>query len=338
MKKISFLFIISIIFSISVKSQNEQAGLNKIAGEIEKAFTSPALEKEDFGPIKIVLSNLEVFKAGNNITTQTIRKLQLSKRFKNDDSLFKWLIPGVNRIFLSGYFKSTSFYKGKYDTVFGKLNNSFCQCMNIASRSKDMLADNRFLECAARYVSDTAIINEYKQIFMQIPKENTQDFFSDLLAYSNLHCEEMFTKLIMLAKEEIPGYFNNSLLYYKGALLEYVAKYSLQTKRDSLATIFPAYAQHPKEIAALQKLYKQNNGKLLYTIQNVFENNQIERKSAMIADKDTAKIKLLGQFVFEVGIDKPGIYVRSIKYYPRESLQGIERIEKEMEEAKNKPH
>jgi len=40
--------------------------------------------------------------------------------------------------------------------------------------------------------------------------------------------------------------------------------------------------------------------------------------------------------VFEVAIDKPVIYVKSIKYYPREAMQGVEYLEKEMEKAKHK--
>jgi hypothetical protein len=35
-------------------------------------------------------------------------------------------------------------------------------------------------------------------------------------------------------------------------------------------------------------------------------------------------------------MDKPLIYVKNIKYYPRESIQSVEYLEKEMEKAKHK--
>lgn len=336
MKKFLLLLSFQIIFIGFVKSQADKNDLNEIANQIQKVLTSDELQNESFGPIKIVESNLTVFKAGDNIATRTIRKLQLSKKFPTDDSLFKWLIPAVNKIVLKKYFSETSFYKRKYDTLFDKLNTSVCPCITIAAKSKDMMADDNFLNCAKRYLNDTAIITEYRQAYFSIPEENRRYFFSDLLAYSNLNCPDMFNKLIVLAKQEVPNYYTNSLIYYKGAILEGIAKYSLQVKKDSLAAIFPNYAQYPKEIAALQKLYKQNGSKLLYTLQDLFVNNLLERKSALIAANDTSKIKLLGQFVFEVAIDKPVIYVKSIKYYPREAMQGVEYLEKEMEKAKHK--
>jgi len=263
MNKIIFKLFIQVIFFGVVKAQNYQPELNQIADQIQKVLTSDELQNESFGPIKIVETNLTVFKAGENIATRTVRKLKLSKKFPSDDSLFKWLIPAVNKIALKNYFFETSFYKGKYDTLFDKLNTSVCPCITFAAKSKDMMADNNFLDCAKRYLNDTGIIAEYKQVYFSIPEENKQYFFSDLLAYSNLNCLEMFNKLIVLAKEETPSYFTNSMIYYKGAMLEAIAKYSLQQKKDSLTTIFPNYLQYPKEIAALQKLYKQSGNKLL---------------------------------------------------------------------------
>jgi hypothetical protein len=231
MKKIFLPLIAITVFSILAKSQAENADLNKIANALQKVITSSAYQEESFGPIKIVQSNFEVFKAGNNITTQTIRKLQLSKKFQNDDSLFRWLIPNVNKILLKNYFNTISFYKGKYDTLFNKLTKSFCPCINIASHSKDMMADNNFMDCAKRYLNDTAVISEYQQTFFSIPRENRQYFFSDLLTYSNLYCDEMFNKLIVLANEEVPDFFKQSMLYYKGAILEDIARYSLSQKK-----------------------------------------------------------------------------------------------------------
>lgn len=336
MRRLLLFFLIQTIITGTTKGQDEKSDLKELAKQIEQALASDALQNESFGPIKIVKCNMMVFRAGNNLATTTIKSLQLSKKFPSNDSLFKWLIPHVNKIALTNYFLETSFSKGKYDTLFGKLNTSFCPCINIASKSKDVSADNNFINCVKKYLNDSVVIKEYIQTFLSLPSDNKQNFLSDLLGYANLHCDEMFNKMIVLAKEEIPDYFNKSMVHYNGTLLEGFAWYSFYAKKDSMEMIFPAYMQYQKEVTALKKLYKQSGNKLLYAIENLITNDMFERKSILITDSDTSKVRLLAQFVFEVGLDKAIPYIKNIKYYPRESIQNIEFFEKEIERAKRR--
>lgn len=329
-----------LLFSFYTSSaQTDSVIFLKIGAETEKAFTADTLlDNFEFGPTKILFANISAFQPGNTITAQMVRKVQLSKRFKNDDSLFQWLIPNTNRVFLTSYFYKRCNFKGKYDTLFGKLLQSFCPCISIISKSKDAHANISLENCMKDFMADSVLISEYRNLFYALPRSEQLWFLEDMLFYANIHCETMFDKLIALAKKEIPGYFKSKTELYKASLLQEAARYSTMGQKDSLKAIFPQYALYAKELAAWKKLYAENGKDLSFTIQELAATNIFERKNLLVATDNNSKIKLLGQFVYEIGVDKPILYIRNVKYYPRESLQSVEWMEQEMEKAKARIH
>jgi TATA-binding protein-associated factor Taf7 len=92
------------------------------------------------------------------------------------------------------------------------------------------------------------------------------------------------------------------------------------------------YAANQESLAQIKKLYEKFNIK--YNTDIVFESKLIQRISSYIVSiLPNKQFKLLGQAVYEIGLDKPLSYIKSLKFYPREKMQGAEKIEAEIKKS-----
>ncbi|UAY50786.1 hypothetical protein [Ferruginibacter albus] len=319
-----------VFFSVlHAQCQLTASELNSIAQDIQTKFIQNG--DSEATPGSVSKANIFALAPKDDQTTAIIRKLQMSKKFPNSNSLFNWLLPKVNKIFLTHYLYKNDTANKKYDSLFDQINDRICGCITKAHEKKGYNQDSVMQVCFKEYYSDTSFIRKYMTIFKSVPLDKRTPFLRAQQYYLDINCPSLFDLYFKPAQYWLADGYDKELLDYKYSILERIIRYSLYTEKDSLLKFFPAYTQYKKEIEILQKIYKENKNKLGYPVQNYVTDKDFERDGAFIVKfSGSESISVLGQAVYEIGIDKPLYYLKTLKFYPRESLQHVDKIEEKL--------
>ncbi len=329
-----YLFI-CLLFLASSKSfgQLDDATINKLAVGISENFKKDSSSNDGFSPIKMLYANYHFFRAGNNPGYLTIRKLLLSKAFPNNQAIFKWLAPKVNKVFMQQYSETRNPLLIQYRTLYQQLSKGFCPCISIAAKSKDVSADNDFNTCLQQYITDTSLMRQHVQTYLSLGEKDQVAYLLGGMLYAQVNCETVFNKSMALVRTDLSKMVDESIENYKRGLLENTVTYMLKSHLDSLKEIFPTFAASKTILQQIGELYKDNHN-IHYNLDVVFETSGFQRISSyMIIITPNKQVKLLGQAVYEIMLDKPLYYLRNLKFYPRDKMQGIEKLEADIRKS-----
>ena len=328
------ILIICLCASVKSFSQLDDATINKLALQLGEAFKKDTASKEGFSPINVMYANLRVFEAKNDIGFIAIRKLLLANRFANSKDLFKWLVPRVNKVFIEKYSEENNPLISKYKPLFAKVNSYICQCMEIRMKSKDPVYDNNLNTCISKYLSDSVLMKEYSGTYFSLNEKEQAQFLIAVVLYAQANCETYFNMSIKIAKTDLADFVDRSMEEYKYNLLNEVVRFNKEKKIDSLKQLFPDYTSNSVALKQLLGAYQSTTYKIRYSDELLIKNKDFQRtNSLIIAILPNKKIKLLGQAVYEIGLDKPLFYLKNLKFYPRDGMQGVSKLEAEIQQS-----
>ncbi|MBA4197142.1 MAG: hypothetical protein C0459_06260 [Chitinophaga sp.] len=305
-----------------------------MANKIEAAFIKNSkMESGDlspFSPTNVMFANFEIFENKNDIGFLSFRKLQLSHKFNSDKQIFEWLIPTINKRFMEKYISDNYSFIEKYTTLYSTLNTHICDCLAIAKNSKgtNPLVNKDLNSCLQTYMNDSALINKYIVLFKFLSIEEKRNLILGALFYAQTNCTSYFKSSINLTLQELNKYITDLVNEAKFSLLNQAVDYKKSKSLDSLKIIFPSIQSSSAAFEELFAAYKTLNYNINYSCDFLVGDRNFERISSYLVTRlPGKKIKLIGQAVYEIGLDKPSFYIKNLKYYPAEKLQGRNNIE-----------
>lgn len=332
--KQKIIVIICLFASINSFSQLDNATINKLALQLMEAFKKDTTNNEGFSPISVMDANLNVFEVKNSLGFITVRKLLLSNTFANTKDLFQWLVPKVNKVFIEKYSEERNPLLIRYKPLLAKLNSYVCQCLEINTKSKDPLYDNNLHTCVGNYLKDSVLMKEYLNTYMSLSEQDKPRFLMAAMLYAQVNCEVFFNMAIEISQTDLHSFFDRNIEGYKNSLINELVRLGKEKKSDSLKQLFPEYGSNPTALKELLDTYKNNNYKIIYNNELLVQNKNFQRiNSFIVTILPNKKIKLLGQAVYEIGLDKPLFYVKNLKFYSRDGMQGVPKLEAEIRQS-----
>jgi len=195
---------------------------------------------------------------------------------------------------------------------------------NNSKKSKDAnpLVNMDLNSCLQTYMNDSALINKYIGLFNSLNTEEKRNLILGALFYAQTNCTSYFKTSINLTLEELSKYLTDLANEAKFSLLNQAIDYKKANSPDSLKIIFPSIQS---SIAAFEELfaaYKTLNYNINYSCDFLVGDRNFERISSYLVTRlPGKKIKLIGQAVYEIGLDKPSFYLKNLKYYPAENCK-----------------
>lgn len=333
MKRI-IIILLTLCLVLKTYGQIDDSTTKKLIIKLKEAFLKNEEANEGFSPTNMMFANFEVFEAKNDIGFMTIRKLVQSKKFKTSKDAFNWLLPKINKQFIEEFSEDKNPSIVKYKPIFKKLNVHVCKCVEMASKSKDVQADLSVKNCLTNYFNDTALIPEYLSTFNSLNSEDKKEFLIAAYLYSQSNCDLLLNSSLKLVKSDVPSFYEESFESYKIKLLEKITLYNKNNQQDSLKQIFPTLNANIEAVKQLITAYKGNNYKVRYNYEILLKEKDLERYSSyLVGILPNKKIKLLGQAVYEIKLDKLLPELSSLKFYPKEKIQGNLKIEAELQKS-----
>ncbi len=329
MKKAATLIIAICSICCKTNAQLDSAALQKMAKKVEITFELN--DKEDFGPARLAFANMLVFMPRNNETTFEIRKLLLSGKFKDASSLFRWLLPVVDKIALQNYLSANDDISNDYKALYINLSSATCPCFETFKKAgvENIYSDSASMACLRHIWADTVLMSTVIKKIRSLNDNDKIAFLQGLVRFSQISCDNYFTVLLSSSLQDIPGEFEKRFENYKHQVFLDLVHYNATGKNDSLAALFPSSKQFLPALqnaAAISKKY--NN--IDYPSMILVKTDAFERRSSFFVQYINGKPNILGQSVYEVGIDRPLLYIKAFQFYPREKLQNIQKIEQAM--------
>jgi hypothetical protein len=177
-------------------------------------------------------------------------------------------------------------------------------------------------------------MKEYISTYMSLDEQEKAQFLVAAVLYAQVNCETFFGMAIKIAQTDLANFVDRSIQGYKNSLLNDMVRFEKERKSDSLKQLFPEYVSNETALKELSGAYKSNDYKITYNNELLVENKNFQRiNSFIVAILPNKKIKLLGQAVYEIGLDKPLFYVKNLKFYPRDGMQGVSKLEAEISQS-----
>lgn len=305
------------------EAQPDSSLLKKVTKALEKEYMDFNDIAYELDPVSVMELNKKVLTPKNNTITADIRRLLLSNTFKSDSDLLTWLIPVSNKIALRNYYRSKNPLLNNYGDLIKRISSAYCPCIGSLIKMKGN-SDSSFMDCFNTYLQDSILMKEYINTFGSLSNQDKTSFILAALDWARTDCDVFYNRLINLTKEEVAAQYTEQLVYYKVETLNYIAHYYNVLNSDSLKQAFPNASQYANELSFLNTAYKLCENELLYNMEALVANKEFERYSSFLFSK---KKKIIGQVVYEIGVDKPLFYIRTMKYYPREKIQNVEKLE-----------
>ncbi len=325
MKK--FILGILIFVSLQSKCQNIDSLINSLSLELEKSYVEVVKNNYGFSPMNLDDANRDLFSPKKNVALLALRKLVVQKKFSSYSAALNYILLPLNKSFIENYSEKQYPSIKTNRAFFSKVNNYVCDYATSVMNKKSI--DQYIVE----FLSDTALIKEYFAILTSYPQDKKAEFLMGMLMYAQVNCKQYFDKVTVIIKETMPEYVEGAITYLKASLLENSVKLYKQGKRDSLKILFPNYVEAESVINKISKLYSTYNN-IQYGFDIVFNSERIERVSSFIINLNENKVvKILGQAIWEIALDKPNFYIRTMKIVDRDKIQNIGSLEKKIQSS-----
>lgn len=203
-----------------------------------------------------------------------------------------------------------------------------CILLNKRIVIRNVFFHKPFIDCWNKPFKNLFVAIKYIVLFKFLSIEEKRNLILGALFYAQTNCTSYFKSSINLTLQELNKYITDLVNEAKFSLLNQAVDYKKSKSLDSLKIIFPSIQSSSAAFEELFAAYKTLNYNINYSCDFLVGDRNFERISSYLVTRlPGKKIKLIGQAVYEIGLDKPSFYIKNLKYYPAEKLQGRNNIE-----------